>query len=53
MDPVADFKVIQKELAKYSKELAEKSQILAINKIDLLDEEAQEIIKEQFESDFK
>ncbi len=35
-DPVADYRVIRKELKAYSPELAEKPEIIAFNKIDLL-----------------
>ena len=38
-DVVQNYKTIREELAGYSKELSEKSEIIAINKIDLLDED--------------
>ena len=38
-DPVADYRVIRKELKAYSPELAEKAEIIALNKVDLLSEE--------------
>ncbi|MCB0217899.1 MAG: GTPase ObgE [Caldilineae bacterium] len=34
-DPLADFRIINQELAAYSPELAERPQIVAVNKIDL------------------
>ena len=36
-DPIEDFKIINKELEKYSKTLAKAPQIVVLNKIDLLD----------------
>ena len=38
-DPVADYRVIRKELKAYSPELAEKPEIIAFNKTDLLQAE--------------
>jgi GTP-binding protein len=38
-DPVGDYRVIRKELKAYSPELAEKAEIIALNKVDLLSEE--------------
>jgi GTP-binding protein len=38
-DPVGDYRVIRKELKAYSPELAEKTEIIALNKVDLLSEE--------------
>jgi GTP-binding protein len=38
-DPVADYRVIRKELKAYSPELAEKPEIIAFNKIDLLQDD--------------
>jgi len=48
MDIVKDYQIIQNELKKYSKELAEKKQIIAINKIDLLDDESKIFLKDYF-----
>jgi len=45
---VEDFRIIQNELKKYSKELFWKKQFVAINKIDLFDEECVELLKEEF-----
>ena len=46
-DPLADIKMINSELAQYNPELAQKRQIIAANKIDLLPEgENADIIKE-------
>ena len=42
-DPVEDIQKINEELARYSKKLAEKPQIIAVNKMDLFTEEEQEI----------
>ncbi|MBU1082898.1 GTPase ObgE [Patescibacteria group bacterium] len=42
-----DFKVINNELKKYNKNLAKKPQIIAINKIDAIDEAALKVIKKQ------
>ena len=38
-DPVKDYRVIRKELKAYSPELAEKPEVIAFNKIDLLPED--------------
>ena len=38
-DPVADYRVIRKELKAYSPQLAAKPEVIAFNKIDLLSEE--------------
>ncbi len=47
IDPIDDYKVIQQELMAYGKGLADRPQMLAINKIDaLLDEEVDEIADE-------
>jgi len=48
MDIVKDYKVIQNELANYSKDLANKKQIIAINKVDLLDEDSKNFLKDYF-----
>lgn len=39
-DPVKNFELINEELSKFSKDLAEKNQIVIVNKSDLLSEEA-------------
>ena len=39
-DPVRAYRVIRKELKAYSPALAEKPEVIAFNKIDLLDDEA-------------
>ncbi|MEO0648331.1 MAG: GTPase ObgE [Cyanobacteria bacterium J06650_10] len=47
IDPVEDYKTIQQELIAYGRDLADRPQLLAINKIDaLLDEEVDEIAAE-------
>jgi GTP-binding protein len=43
----ADFKVVNNELKKYSKKLADKPQIIAVNKIDAVDDEMMKEIKKQ------
>jgi len=46
-DPVSDYRALREELARYSPELAEKPEILAVNKADLPDAEAAaELIEE-------
>ncbi len=39
-DPIADYKTIQAELSAYGRGLAERRQIIAVNKIDAVDQEA-------------
>ena len=47
IDPVADYQTIQQELSAYGNDLAERPQLLAINKIDaLLEEEVDEIAEQ-------
>lgn len=46
-DPVADYQIIQQELQQYGRGLAERAQILAINKVDALDEETVKAIAQQ------
>jgi GTPase len=48
MDVVKDYQVIQNELAAYSDDLANKKQIVVINKIDLLDDESKDFLKDYF-----
>ena len=38
-DPAANYRVVRKELAEYSAELAEKPEIIALNKMDLIPDE--------------
>jgi GTP-binding protein len=47
-DPVEDYKAIQRELAQYSKTLAEKPQIVVANKMDLTgsDQNLQRFVRE-------
>lgn len=48
-DPVADFKIINSELEKYNPKLAERPQIVALNKADLIaDKEELELLKQEF-----
>lgn len=47
-DPLIDFKVINEELAKYNRRLSERKQIVALNKIDILqDREKAAKVKEE------
>ncbi len=48
-DPIADYQTIQQELQAYGRGLAERSQILALNKVDALDEETVKAIAQQLE----
>ena len=48
-DPVADYQIIQQELQQYGRGLAERPQILAINKVDALDEETVKAIAQQLQ----
>ena len=43
-DPVDNYEAIRQELFEYSAELAEKRELIALNKIDLLDDEAREAV---------
>ena len=44
-DPVRDYKTIQNELSKYGGGLAEKPQVVVLNKMDTLDEEERAFVK--------
>ena len=45
LDPVSDYQTIQQELSAYGRGLADRPQLLAINKVDaLLEEEADELV---------
>jgi len=48
-DPVSDYQVIQQELTAYGHGLTERSQILALNKIDALEPDALAALIEQFQ----
>jgi GTP-binding protein len=48
-DPVADYQIIQQELQQYGRGLAERPQILALNKVDALDEETLLAIAQQLQ----
>ena len=48
-DPVNNFKIINKELEKYSSRLTETPQVIALNKIDAADKIKVEMIKKNFE----
>lgn len=47
-NPVNNYKIINQELAKYSDKLAKLYQVVAVNKIDAIDEERLEEIKSEF-----
>lgn len=47
-DPIADYQIIQGELAAYGRELEKRSQILVFNKIDAVDEETIDNYQKQF-----
>lgn len=49
-DPIKNYRVINDELAKYSEKLANLYQIVAINKIDAIDEEILEDLQQQFKN---
>lgn len=49
-DPIADYKTIQEELRAYKPSLAQRQQILVLNKIDAVETERQEEVKQQFSS---
>jgi GTPase len=46
-DPIADYQTIQQELQAYGRGLAERPQILALNKVDAVDEETAEAIAQK------
>lgn len=46
-DPIADYQTIQQELQAYGRGLAERPQILALNKVDAVDEETAEAITQK------
>jgi GTP-binding protein len=46
-NPLADYQTIQQELQAYDRGLAERPQILALNKVDAVDEETTEAIAQQ------
>ncbi|MGY6528975.1 MAG: GTPase ObgE [Cyanobacterium sp.] len=48
-NPLEDYKIIQDELRAYGRGLPERIQILALNKIDSIDEETQQYLMEQFQ----
>lgn len=48
-DPLADYQTIQQELQQYGRGLAERSQILALNKVDALDQETVNAIAQQLQ----
>ncbi|MBQ4132289.1 MAG: GTPase ObgE [Desulfovibrionaceae bacterium] len=50
-DPWAGFRLINEELALFEPRLAQRSQIEVVNKIDLLDEESLEVLKERARAD--
>jgi GTPase len=48
--PLADYQIIQQELVAYDRGLAERPQILALNKVDAVDEATVEAIAQQLEA---
>ncbi|MGC1248951.1 MAG: GTPase Obg, partial [Spirulinaceae cyanobacterium] len=46
-DPIADYQTIQAELQAYGHSLAERQQIIGLNKLDAVDEETYELIVEE------
>lgn len=48
-DPINNYKIINKELEKYSEKLAKLFQIVAINKIDAIEQERLEELKQEFQ----
>lgn len=49
-NPLENYKIINKELEKYSSKLSELYQVVAINKIDAIDEEIRGMIESEFAS---
>lgn len=52
-DIFKEYKVLLNELKQYNPELLDKQRIIGISKIDLLDEELQELVKKDFAKRFK
>ena len=50
-NPLQNYKIINNELKKYSQKLADLFQITAINKIDAIDEQTLEELKQEFRSE--
>lgn len=46
-DPIKDYQIIEQELAAYGRGLSDRPQIIALNKIDTVDEETISLIKEK------
>lgn len=49
--PEHDVEILEEELGSYARELTERPRLLLLNKVDLLDEEAREELRERFEAD--
>lgn len=49
-DPIADYQTIQHELQAYGRGLVQRPQILALNKVDAVDEETSTVIANQLET---
>lgn len=47
-NPIEDYQTIQEELLAYKPNLAERQQILVLNKVDAVDEEIQNLVKTEF-----
>ncbi|MEM9772076.1 MAG: GTPase ObgE [Cyanobacteria bacterium P01_D01_bin.73] len=52
-DPIADYKVIRDELQAYGRGLSDRPQILAINKLDAIDEEFVDLIIEELQPNYE
>ncbi|MGD1852212.1 MAG: GTPase ObgE [Cyanophyceae cyanobacterium] len=52
-DPIADYRIIQDELKAYGRGLSDRPQILAINKLDAIDEEFIDLIIEELQPNYK
>ncbi|MGV3618325.1 MAG: GTPase ObgE [Fimbriimonas sp.] len=49
-DPIANYELIERELALYSEELAKRPRIIALNKVDIVPSEQYNAIRERFEA---
>ncbi|MEM6500535.1 MAG: GTPase ObgE [Cyanobacteria bacterium P01_C01_bin.89] len=52
-DPIADYQIIQDELKAYGRGLSDRPQILAINKLDAIDEEFVDLIVEELQPNYE
>jgi GTP-binding protein len=51
-DPINDIHVINKELEKYNRDIENRPQVIALNKVDLLDEVGYETVTEMIKEEF-